>query len=592
MSSKKAVACAKNPRRASAIIPVISYSIWSLPAVTLFAFVLCCAGPIRAQVAFQRYAARFDAAQSNDSPSAITADAQGDVYVTGQSCVDKACEDQEALTIKYDSGSNALWKAWLKSPAGVAQGVDIGVDSAGNTYVLFLLWQQRGSSNQLADPDVVTAKYNAAGIRQWINYLSSTSAVTRTPIKLSVSPSGDVYVTTIAASVRSNTKASVLTIKYDTTGKTVWAQVAPPASNPFSVPIGIQQDAQENVYVLVKSSAASGGPVSSLILKYASDGTLAKSFGNEQIGDPVAFQVSPAGNSYAVGFAPVITAGDTGNVTLAKFNSDGSLAWSNNLGSTTESPKAPQPEALALDPKEDVFLGSITTSTTVGCGGSAATSIVATKFNTDGTQQWSSTYTDSGNADTLTAIVANSFGNLYITGKSESSSGSPCAPQILTARFGLSGNVIWTERYKVDTVGDSPVGIAIGGQGALFIAGTGAVTQTDADWVTIDYVQDGGKFSVSNLEFGADPLGGISTATASVINVSEEDLSDIGLGTDLILVENDCTGPLAPGKSCNFTIGFSGNQTAFGEVFLSDNWSGSMFLYQELQVEVFAIPAN
>jgi hypothetical protein len=505
--------------------------------------------------------------------------------------VNAGCTDQEAVTIKYDPIGNLLWKAWLKSPVGVAKGVDIGIDAASNSYVLFLLWQKRDSSNQLTDPDVVTAKYNADGVRQWINYLSSTSAVTRTPVKLSVSPSGDVYVTTVASNIAVNTKSDVLTIKYDTTGKTVWAQVAPPASNPLSVPIGIQQDAQEDVYVLVKSSAPSGGPVSSLILKYASDGTLAKSFGSEQIGDPVAFQVSPAGNSYAVGFAPTITAGDTGNVTLAKFNPDGTLAWSNNLGSTTESPKSPQPVALALDPKEDVFLGSTATGTAAACGGSVATSFVATKFDTGGTQQWSSTYADSGSADTPTAIVANSLGNLYVTGKSEFSSGSTCVPQILTVKFGLPGTVIWTERYSADPAGDSPAGIAIGGQGGLFIAGTGAPTQTDADWVTLDYVQDGSKLSTSSLEFVAFPEQP-QQATVSIINISEEPLIVIGFngsygsfGFDL----GSCAGvPIPIGGSCQVTIEFGGGFTNGGFMQVADNWEASL-LQITPQLSVFGI---
>jgi hypothetical protein len=492
--------------------------------------------------------------------------------------VNAGCTDQEAVTIKYDPSGNLLWKAWLKSPVGVAKGVDIGIDSASNSYVLFLLWQKRDSSNQLTDPDVVTAKYNADGVRQWINYLSSTSAVTRTPVKLSVSATGDVYVTTVAAGVPANTKADVLTIKYDTTGKTVWAQVAPPASNPLSVPIGIQQDAQENVYVLVKNSSPNAGPVTSTIFKYASDGTLLKSFGGEQIGDPVAIQVSPAGNSYAVGFAPTITAGDTGDVTLAKFNPDGTLAWSNNLGSTTESPKAPQPAALALDPKEDVFLGSTATSTAAGCGGSVATSFVATKFDTGGTHQWSSTYADSGSADTPTAIVANSIGDLYVVGKSSSTAGSTCVPQILTVKFGIPGNVIWTERYSTDPAGDSPAGIAIGGQGGLFIAGTGTPTQTDADWVTLDYVQDGSKLSTLSLEFVTFPEQP-QQATVSIINISEEPLIVIGFnsyggfGYDL----GSCAGvPIPVGGSCQVTIEFNGGFTGGGYMLVADNWEASL----------------
>ncbi len=578
MNSKKPIACAKNPRRASAINLAIPHSAWLLSAVALFLVALCCAGPIRAQVASQQYVANFGEAGSSQ-PTAIVVDSAGNAFVTGQACVDAACTDQEAVTIGYSPLEYPFWKAWLKSPVGVAQSVDIGIDAASNSYVLYLLWQKRDSSNQLTDPDIATAKYNAAGVRQWINFLSSTSTVTRTPIKLSVSPSGDVYVTTVAASVPANTKSSVLTIKYSTTGQMQWSQVAPPESNPLSVPIGIQQDAQENVYVLVKSSGPSNGSVSSRILKYASNGTLLKSFGSEQVADPVAFQVSPAGNSYAVGFAPAAKTGATGNVTLAKFNPDGTLAWSDDLGTTTGSPAVPQPVALAIDPKEDVFLGS----TAEGSGG-AETRMVATKFDTGGRHLWTSTYNESvaSDSDSVTTIVANIFGDLFVLGKSEFTSGSSRVPQILTVKFGLSGNVIWTERYSADPASDTPVSIATAGGQNPFIAGTGATSPTHTDWVTIDYLESGAKFSVSEIVVTG------AQVTTSVINATEEELTNVSLniiGSSFDLVDTNCTSSLAPGASCQFTVGFEGTGPYLsGSAGVLYNWAG---LFQSQSIPIF-----
>lgn len=565
MRSKNAGADAEEAGPASTMVPTIFGSTCFGPAVVLLAIVLCCAAPTRAQVASEQYVANFGEAGSSQ-PTAIVVDSAGNAFVTGRACVDAACTDQEAVTIGYAPLEYPFWKAWLKSPVGVAQGVDIGIDAASNSYVLYLLWQKRDSSNQLTDPDVVTAKYNADGVRQWINYLSSTSAVTRTPVKLSVSPSGDVYVSTIAASVPANTKSSVLTIKYSTTGQMQWAQVSPPESNPLSVPIGIQQDSQENVYVLVKSSCPSSGSVSSIILKYASNGTLLKSFGSEQIGDPVAFQVSPAGNSYAVGFTPAAP-GATGNVMLAKFNPDGTLAWSSDLGSTTGSPAVPQPVALALDPKEDVFLGSEMVGSDM-----AAARMVATKFDTGGSHLWTSTYDETvvTDADSVITIVANIFGDLFVLGKSETTSDSTRVPQILTVKFGLSGNVIWTERYSADPAGDSPVSLATAGGQNPFIAATRTASPTHTDWVTIDYLESGATFNVSEIDVSGGQF------TASVINATEEELTNVSLNIiNFDLVESNCTGTLAPGASCQFTVGFEDldfEPDGFAAVFY--NWAG------------------
>jgi len=563
--SKNAGADAEEAGPASTMVPTIFGSTCFGPAVVLLAIVLCCAAPTRAQVASEQYVANFGEAGSSQ-PTAIVVDSAGNAFVTGRACVDAACTDQEAVTIGYAPLEYPFWKAWLKSPVGVAQGVDIGIDAASNSYVLYLLWQKRDSSNQLTDPDVVTAKYNADGVRQWINYLSSTSAVTRTPVKLSVSPSGDVYVSTIAASVPANTKSSVLTIKYSTTGQMQWAQVSPPESNPLSVPIGIQQDSQENVYVLVKSSCPSSGSVSSIILKYASNGTLLKSFGSEQIGDPVAFQVSPAGNSYAVGFTPAAP-GATGNVMLAKFNPDGTLAWSSDLGSTTGSPAVPQPVALALDPKEDVFLGSEMVGSDM-----AAARMVATKFDTGGSHLWTSTYDETvvTDADSVITIVANIFGDLFVLGKSETTSDSTRVPQILTVKFGLSGNVIWTERYSADPAGDSPVSLATAGGQNPFIVATRTASPTHTDWVTIDYLESGATFNVSEIDVSGGQF------TASVINATEEELTNVSLNIiNFDLVESNCTGTLAPGASCQFTVGFEDldfEPDGFAAVFY--NWAG------------------
>ena len=144
---------------------------------------------------FTKWAARFDAARGLDQPVALAADSQGNVYVTGSSFVDT---NQEALTIKYDSRGKLIWKAWLTAPSKIAQALDIGVDSFGNSYVFFTFSHPVAASPSEVVPEVVTAKYNSAGVRQWINFIDSDpqpGGLLRNPSHLAVSPLGDVYIT-------------------------------------------------------------------------------------------------------------------------------------------------------------------------------------------------------------------------------------------------------------------------------------------------------------------------------------------------------------------------------------------------------------
>src|SRR5215467_8947870 len=138
---------------------------------------------------FPKWTARFDARKQNDVPMAMATDASGNVFVTGRACIAANCSDEEALTIKYDSKGNVLWKAWLTSPTGLAEGVDIAVDSLGNAYVLYAFG--------FPTEEVITAKYSPAGVRQWINFIASDSSpggLFRFPVHLAVAPEGNVYV--------------------------------------------------------------------------------------------------------------------------------------------------------------------------------------------------------------------------------------------------------------------------------------------------------------------------------------------------------------------------------------------------------------
>jgi hypothetical protein len=565
-------------------------------AALLTLIVLGYADPTHAQNPKIRYATNF-ATEGASQPSAIVADPEGDAFVTGQTCVDSACTNQEALTIKYDPTGKLLWKASLKSPIGVANSLDIGVDSAGNSYVLFLLWQKRNSSNQPSDPDVVTAKYNSAGVRQWINFISSTSAVTRTPVKLVVSPAGNVYVLMSAAPVSGSAAEDVLILKYDTNGETSWTQVAPRTSNTSNIPVGIQLDAHENVCVLTHHASSGGDEIASEILRYSSAGALLNSFGAAQFADALAFQVSPSGDSYVAGVAPASTAGSSANTILAKFSSDGTLLWSDSLGAAAGSSPAPKPTALALDPAEDVFLASTETNRLAGCGTSLATGSVITKFDATGHQNWSSTFLNQGQQNTPVSAVANSIGEIYVLVANQSASGSSCQSLTRVLKLGLTGNTLFDQLYDHQNSSNVPAGIAIGGQGGLFVAEAALLPgATATGWATVDFVQDGGSFNFQQINFG-DVLFpfGAADQIVTLTNSGEIELTNIKLVVSptytFAFGANNCPAQLAPGASCQFDVEVIDNgEGSDGTVTLQDNWTGNAINRPTIQLMVHFVP--
>lgn len=275
-----------------------------LPLPLTCVFLLCLSASVaRAQSqVFPKWVARYDAAHAFDSPAAMAADGSGNTYVTGTACLNLAaadptvCADNEALTIRYDSQGQIVWKAWLSSTGHDATGLQVAVDSAGNVYVLFLTWQVRDQFNSVSSPEGAVAKYSPSGVRQWINFIGSKSSATYMPRQLAVSPQGHVYITFTSGPAQYSNVTDAVTVKCDTNGKYVWWKKASPVPNTLNSPEGIAIDAAENVYVIVHSEFNSQVH-ESIIFRYDASGNLLNCFGGDKLGNIAAFRVDPQGDS-------------------------------------------------------------------------------------------------------------------------------------------------------------------------------------------------------------------------------------------------------------------------------------------------------
>jgi len=143
---------------------------------------------------------------SDDYANAIEVDQSGNVYVTGEAFF-TSNNGSDYATIKYSSSGAEQWVAQYNGPGNsVDVAKAITLDASGNVYVT---GESRGTNG---DDDFGTVKYNSAGLQQWaLRYTSAGNEIFDLASAVAVDVTGSVYVTGRA----NQTGSSVITtIKY------------------------------------------------------------------------------------------------------------------------------------------------------------------------------------------------------------------------------------------------------------------------------------------------------------------------------------------------------------------------------------------
>lgn len=156
---------------------------------------------------------------SIDKAYAITADNNGNCYVTGYSSVD-------LTTIKYNASGGQEWVMRYNgggwgSFTNVGYSIVVGgSDDAGNPCVYVTGAVRNNDGNY----DIVTLKYSVDGTLLWNNPPTYNGPGNGDDIakQIVVDADGNAYVT--GKSMGINTNYDWVTIKYDASGKKIWVQ--------------------------------------------------------------------------------------------------------------------------------------------------------------------------------------------------------------------------------------------------------------------------------------------------------------------------------------------------------------------------------
>lgn len=587
----------------------------------------------------QSYLSNINTDQT-DRGNSIAVDANGNVYVTGQTDVDaSAVNNDNYVTIKYSQTGTMLWSV-IKN--GLGNGADrpvkLVLDPQNNVIVTgrsfngfdddyltikyngnngVVLWEKTVDRTHHDRPtdmvinsqngnvyitgrsrninyDYVTVAYNSAGTLIWqaiYDYLDDDRAT-----NICLDANADVIVTGQSDfDLTTNYNYNMTTVKYNPlNGTQLWATSYIGTLGTDDVPYDLTTDSQNNVYVLgasdtdplatinldfvvqklsssgsvmsntsyTFSSSSSDLPSSILVLsqnnvivtgssefapirhgiflqmattnlasiwekKYVSKG--------DNSNNSHAITVDSQGNSYVAGYT--VQYMQDRNYLLKKINPFGQTLWTNTLSGSSTSGSVDEAMSIGMDAQGFIY--------TCGFVKNSGTSydIKLAKYNSLGDTVWTRTYDyPTVNAsDKAYSLAMDPAGFIYITGKSDSDPTTASNEDVITQKWDLNGNMIWSSRYNGTANLNEFAKICVNSSNGVYVAGK-TFNGVDYDGLLIKYNQSGVQQWVKIIAgVGNDEINTLNVDNVGNILVSGMAQS-ASSDTNLMVIKYDSSG--------------------------------------------------
>jgi uncharacterized delta-60 repeat protein len=171
--------------------------------------------------------------------------------------------------------------------------------------------------------------------------------------------------------------------------------------------------------------------------------------------------VSSDGSTYLVGFTNSFGGGASKFFTV-KFAPDGSLAWQR----TWDAP--PDAFPFVNDEAHDVAVGAGGSVYVAGSTFVAGHGPLLVKFSSDGAMLWQRTW---GGVGAAQAVAVAPDGSVYVTGAARDP--DAFTQDLFVIRFASDGTLIWFKTWGVADAGEEGQGIAVAPDGNIYVAGVG-----------------------------------------------------------------------------------------------------------------------
>jgi hypothetical protein len=315
----------------------------------------------------------------------------------------------DVFIAKLDASGNVLW---AKSAGGAhADNVDaITADASGNVYItgiytsrymrfgsgITLFNPNNSSSNSFGNTDIYVAKYNSSGTPQWARNTASPGGGFNEGKSITTDAAGNVlvagtfYLSSIAFGTNTLTGTAAINMfvtKYDNNGNVIWAKTAASAGTGSinHTATGITTDASNNVYI-TGANGASTLTIGSVVLANSSGAYVAKldasgtcQWAKPIVGNAVGTGIAhnSTGDIYVTGYFDGMscafgtttltnsnTSGNNTDIYVAKYSSSGSFTWATSAGGIYEDLTA----GITVDGSDNAYVTGYTKSTTMAFG--------------------------------------------------------------------------------------------------------------------------------------------------------------------------------------------------------------------------------
>ena len=327
--------------------------------------------------------------------------------------------------------------------------------------------------------------------QEWTSRFNNSGSMVRNSVKSD--SKGNIYV--IGVNYNSLTGKDFLLIKYNSNGTQLWNRIFNDTSNADDIPAAFTIDSLGNAYIT--GTVNSGSSRSDIItLKYDSFGNLIWSARFNGVINRDDFSVSidldQTGNIYVGGGSNPSLQFSQCDYLVVKYNPQGIQEWF-ALYDGPISNSLELPYSMVADSFGNTFI----TGGSIGSSGSTSYFDFATvKFNSSGVQQWVKNYNSpDGGYDVAYAITLDNSNNVYITGESGS-----YYSYFTTIKYNTDGAQQWVSRYRGsgNIAQAESNSISVDNSGNVCVAGVSFLGGADRDLTIVKYNSQGVQQWVTN----------------------------------------------------------------------------------------------
>jgi hypothetical protein len=400
----------------------------------------------------------------NVNANCITRDSSNDLYIAGWT---DGGMDGNTLTgvsdlfvTKYNSSGAKQWTTQFGLIGKSIYAYSIASDSSNNVFVTGYTNGGLDGNSQSGINDLFITKFNSSGSKQWTKQLGVSGKYTIAN-GVAVDSANNIYVTgqtngSLVGNTLTGTYDLFITM-YNSSGTKQWTKLLG-VTGKNTIAKGIAIDSTSNIYVTGNTNGGLDGNTLTgtndlFVTKYNSSGTKQwtqqlgvnskNTYANGVIVDLV-------GNAYLAGYTNGALDGNslTGayDLFITKFNSNGSKQWTKQLGVSGVVTNA---LGISIDSSSNI---SVTGYTANGLDGNSLMGdrdLFVTQYNSNGTKQWTKQLGVSGAGTFANGIVVDSLNNINVTGYTNGGldgNTQTGSRDLFVTKYNSIGTKQWTEQ--------------------------------------------------------------------------------------------------------------------------------------------------